>query len=71
MQFGPNMTSGAPGSMQNLYLIVSDIEAARKALIARSGTPPAVKIILGGGTNARDLQNLAALIGERDEMTES
>jgi type IV secretion system protein VirD4 len=26
-----------------------------------------VKIILGGGSNSRDLQDLSALIGERDE----
>ena len=30
-----------------------------------------VKIILGGGSNARDLADLAALIGERDEDTRS
>jgi catechol 2,3-dioxygenase-like lactoylglutathione lyase family enzyme len=35
VQFGANMTSGAPGSVQNLYLIVSDIEVAREALAAR------------------------------------
>jgi catechol 2,3-dioxygenase-like lactoylglutathione lyase family enzyme len=35
IQFGPTMTSGAPGSVQNLYLIVSDIEAACDALSAR------------------------------------
>ncbi|MGA2718896.1 MAG: VOC family protein, partial [Candidatus Acidiferrales bacterium] len=33
--FGKNVTSAAPGSAQGLYLIVSDIEAARKALIER------------------------------------
>jgi catechol 2,3-dioxygenase-like lactoylglutathione lyase family enzyme len=33
--FGNNVTSAAPGSAQGLYLIVSDIEAARAALIAR------------------------------------
>ncbi len=33
--FGKNVTSAAPGSAQGLYLIVSDIEAARKALAAR------------------------------------
>jgi catechol 2,3-dioxygenase-like lactoylglutathione lyase family enzyme len=33
--FGSNVTSAAPGSAQGLYLIVSDIEAARAALIAR------------------------------------
>ena len=30
-----------------------------------------VKVILGGGSNARDLADLSALIGERDERTES
>ena len=34
IQFGTDMTSGAPGSVQNLYLIVSDIEAARDDLVA-------------------------------------
>ena len=33
--FGKNVTAAAPGSAQGLYLIVSDIEAARKGLIAR------------------------------------
>jgi type IV secretory pathway TraG/TraD family ATPase VirD4 len=30
-----------------------------------------VKVILGGGSNARDLADLTALIGERDEQTET
>ena len=34
IQVGTDMTSGAPGSVQNLYLIVSDIEAARDELVA-------------------------------------
>ena len=34
--FGKNVTAGAPGSAQGLYLIVSDIEAGRKELIAHS-----------------------------------
>jgi catechol 2,3-dioxygenase-like lactoylglutathione lyase family enzyme len=32
VQFGTNMTSAAPGSAQGLYLIVSDVEAARGEL---------------------------------------
>ena len=32
--FGAKVTSGAPGSTQGLYLIVSDIEAARNDLVA-------------------------------------
>ena len=33
--FGKNVTPAAPGSAQGLYLIVSDIEAARKELLGR------------------------------------
>jgi catechol 2,3-dioxygenase-like lactoylglutathione lyase family enzyme len=33
--FGTNVTAAAPGSTQGLYLIVSDIEAARKELLSR------------------------------------
>jgi catechol 2,3-dioxygenase-like lactoylglutathione lyase family enzyme len=33
--FGKNVTSAAPGSAQGLYLIVSDIEAARQDLLRR------------------------------------
>lgn len=35
IQFGANMTPAAPGSAHGLYLIVSDIEAARDELVAR------------------------------------
>ncbi len=34
VQFGANLTSAAPGSVQRTYLIVSDIEDARDKLIA-------------------------------------
>ena len=33
--FGKNVTAAAPGSAQGMYLIVSDIEAARKELLGR------------------------------------
>jgi catechol 2,3-dioxygenase-like lactoylglutathione lyase family enzyme len=33
--FGKNVTAAAPGSAKGLYLVVSDIEAARKELLAR------------------------------------
>src|SRR5438034_1725563 len=36
VQFGMKITTAAPGSAQGLYLIVSDIEAGRKDLVARS-----------------------------------
>ncbi len=34
VQFGKNLTSAAPGSAQRTYLIVSDIQTARDALVA-------------------------------------
>src|SRR4029079_17280763 len=33
IQFGKTLTSAAPGSAQRTYLIISDIEAARNALL--------------------------------------
>jgi catechol 2,3-dioxygenase-like lactoylglutathione lyase family enzyme len=36
IQFGTKKTSAAPGSAQGLYLIVTDIEAARNALVAHA-----------------------------------
>jgi catechol 2,3-dioxygenase-like lactoylglutathione lyase family enzyme len=38
IQFGTKITPAAPGSAQNLYLVVSDIEAARAELMARGVT---------------------------------
>src|SRR6478736_4413758 len=35
VQFGTKITAAAPGSAQGLYLIVSQVEAARKELVAR------------------------------------
>lgn len=35
VQFGTKITTAAPGSAQGLYLIVSDVEAARKELVTR------------------------------------
>jgi catechol 2,3-dioxygenase-like lactoylglutathione lyase family enzyme len=35
IQFGTGIAAGAPGSAQSLYLIVSDIAAAREELLAR------------------------------------
>jgi catechol 2,3-dioxygenase-like lactoylglutathione lyase family enzyme len=36
IQFGKGLTTAAPGSAQNLYLVVSDIEAARQELVGRA-----------------------------------
>ena len=35
IQFGTSLTTAAPGSAQDMYLIVDDIEAAREDLISR------------------------------------
>jgi catechol 2,3-dioxygenase-like lactoylglutathione lyase family enzyme len=35
IQFGKGLTPAAPGSFKNLYLVVSDMEAARRDLIGR------------------------------------
>jgi catechol 2,3-dioxygenase-like lactoylglutathione lyase family enzyme len=35
VQFGTNITTAAPGTAEGLYLIVSDIDAAREGLLAR------------------------------------
>lgn len=60
VQFGTNITSATPGSAQGLYLVVSDIEAARDELAARGvevsetfhpGTPGAQ--FQPDGTNGR------------------
>jgi hypothetical protein len=44
IQFGTEMTSGAPGPVQNLYLIVADIDGAREELVGHGegqrGVPP-------------------------------
>jgi len=49
--FGKNVTAAAPGSAQGLYLIVSDIEAARKELLGR-GIQISQVFHDGGGVNA-------------------
>jgi catechol 2,3-dioxygenase-like lactoylglutathione lyase family enzyme len=46
--FGKNVTAAAPGSAQGLYLIVSDIEAARSELLEHGG---AVSEIFHGSTD--------------------
>jgi catechol 2,3-dioxygenase-like lactoylglutathione lyase family enzyme len=46
--FGKNVTPAAPGSAQGLYLVVSDIEAARKDLLGRG--VKASEVFHGGGS---------------------
>jgi catechol 2,3-dioxygenase-like lactoylglutathione lyase family enzyme len=57
-QFGARMTPAAPGSAQGLYLVVPDVEAARKEIVARGievsevfhpGTPGAQFQLDGSG----------------------
>ena len=48
VQFGTNITSAAPGSAHGLYLIVSDIDAARDELVARG---PEISEVFHAGTS--------------------
>jgi catechol 2,3-dioxygenase-like lactoylglutathione lyase family enzyme len=54
IHFGKGVTPAAPGSAKNLYLIVSDIEAARAVLIARGAEVGEVfhRLGIGGPTAA-------------------
>jgi hypothetical protein len=49
--FGKNVTAAAPGSAQGLYLIVSDIQAAR-ARTSRAGVDASEVFHDGGGVYA-------------------
>ena len=49
--FGKNVTAAAPGSAQGLYLIVSDVEAARNELVAH-GIDSSTAFHDGGGVHA-------------------
>jgi catechol 2,3-dioxygenase-like lactoylglutathione lyase family enzyme len=53
VQFGTNITSAGPGSAQGLYVVVSDIEAARNGLVAR-GVP--VSDVFHAGTPGAQFQ---------------
>ena len=53
VQFGTNITSAAPGSAQSLYLIVSDIEAARDELVARGAK---ISEVFHAGTTGAQFQ---------------
>jgi catechol 2,3-dioxygenase-like lactoylglutathione lyase family enzyme len=58
LQFGTNITSAEPGSAQGLYLVVSDIQAARDELAARGveiseifhPVEPGAQFVPGGGS---------------------
>jgi predicted enzyme related to lactoylglutathione lyase len=53
LQFGAKMTSAAAGSTQGLYLVVSDIEAARNELVARGAS---VSDVFHAGTPGAQFQ---------------
>jgi catechol 2,3-dioxygenase-like lactoylglutathione lyase family enzyme len=53
VQFGSNITPAAPGSAQGLYLVVSDIEAAREELAARGAN---VSPVFHAGTPGAQFQ---------------
>jgi catechol 2,3-dioxygenase-like lactoylglutathione lyase family enzyme len=54
VQFGSKMTSAPPGSARGLYLVVSDIEAAREQLLARGATPSEVFHAAAPGAQFQD-----------------
>jgi catechol 2,3-dioxygenase-like lactoylglutathione lyase family enzyme len=53
VQFGTKITSATPGSAQGLYLIVSEIEAARDELVARGA---AISEVFHAGTPGAQFQ---------------
>ena len=53
VQFGTNITPAGPGSAQGLYLVVTDIEAARDELVARG---VAVSDVFHAGTPGAQFQ---------------
>ncbi|HEY1424646.1 MAG TPA: VOC family protein [Candidatus Acidoferrum sp.] len=58
--FGKNVTAADPGSAQGLYMIVSDIEAARKELLERGA---AISEVFHGGNNVYSGPDEAYLFG--------
>jgi len=68
------MSEGGGSGISTLMVLQSLNQARDKWGEQTAGTlwdAAIVKLILGGSTDARDLQDLAALIGERDEETTS
>jgi len=64
IQFGTHVTSAAPGSAQGLYLIVSDIEAARTDLASRGAKVS--KTRLPGRGMSLDTSTLTELLQEAE-----
>ncbi len=55
--FGKGVTTGEPGSVKRLILAVSDIDAARAALISRGAEVSELFHLAGGRVPGRDPQN--------------
>lgn len=67
VQFGTNMTAAAPGSTQGLYLVVSDIAAARDQVAARGVEVSAVFHPGAPGAQFQPDGSEARLNGRADE----
>jgi type IV secretion system protein VirD4 len=71
----PSLMSEGGGSGITTVAVLQSLAQARGVWGDHLGTSiwdaSSVKIVLGGGSNARDLADLSALIGERDEETSS
>ncbi|MCU1492161.1 MAG: type secretion protein [Acidimicrobiaceae bacterium] len=71
----PSLMSEGGGSGITTVAVLQSLAQARAVWGDHRGTSiwdaSSVKIVLGGGSNARDLADLSALIGERDDETSS
>src|SRR5207245_8837443 len=71
----PSLISEGGGTGITTVAVLQSLAQARARWGEHEGAAiwdaASVKVVLGGGSNARDLQDLSALIGERDEDTES
>ena len=71
----PSLISEGGGTGITTVAVLQSLAQARARWGEHDGAAiwdaASVKVILGGGSNARDLADIAALIGERDEQTES
>ena len=64
VQFGTHITSAGPGSAQGLYLVVSDIEAARNELVTRGVE---VSDVFHAGTPGAQFQPRAYPVASPDQ----
>jgi catechol 2,3-dioxygenase-like lactoylglutathione lyase family enzyme len=67
IQFGAKITSATPGSAQGLYLIVSDIEAARADLAALGAKPSEVFHAVAAGAQFRPNEGSGRVSGPAPE----